>query len=79
MMVFNVIYIYAAEYVPSKVRGFAVGMGSAASRLGGIATPYVVLFLHRGNLSSPYWFFAATCLIGSIAAFLLKPLGKHID
>ena len=71
--------MYAAEYVPSKVRGFAVGMGSAASRIGGIGTPYAMVFLHRATLSSPYWFFSVSCIIGSIAAFVLQPVDKHIS
>ena len=78
-MVFNVVYVYAAEYVPSTVRGFAIGMGSAASRIGGISTPYAMVFLHRANLSSPYWFFAVSCVVGFVASLILSPVRKTIS
>jgi MFS family permease len=75
---FNVIYVYAAEYVPSKVRGFAIGMGSAASRVGGIATPYAMVLFHRSNIASPYWFMVVSCTVGLISSLVLKEVDKNM-
>ena len=75
---FNVIYVYAAEYVPSKVRGFAVGMGSAASRIGGIVTPYAMVLFHRSHIASPYWFMVVACVVGLVASCVMQEVGKHM-
>ena len=75
---FNVIYIYAVEYVPSRVRGFAVGMGSGASRIGGIATPYLMVVAHRTHLANPYWIFVGLSVVGLIATLVLKEVDRQM-
>ena len=75
---FSVIYIYTVEYVPSRVRGFAVGVGSAMSRIGGIATPYAMVLFHRANLSSPYWFMFGTCAFGLVSSLIMKEVDQKI-
>ena len=77
-VVYNVIYVYAAEYVPSKVRGFAIGMGSASARIGGIATPYAMVLLHRSHIALPYWFMVGACTVGLMASLVMVEVGKHM-
>jgi MFS family permease len=75
---FSVGYIFAAEYVPSSVRGFAIGMSSATARLGGIATPYAMVLFHRTYIGSPYWFIAGACILGFIATWIVNEVSKHM-
>ena len=69
---FSVIYIYTAEAVQTEVRGTAIGVGSAMSRLGGIATPIVTSTLHNVSIAAPYWFFLAASLSGLAAGLCLR-------
>ncbi len=39
--VFQAIYVYTPEVYPTRVRAFALGVCSAAARLGAISTPYI--------------------------------------
>ena len=71
------IYIYTAEAVPTHVRATAVGVGSAMSRIGGMATPIVTSTLHATDIAAPYWFFFAASLSGLAAGWMLRGVGGN--
>ena len=78
-MAFGVVYIYTAESVPSRVRGTAVGFGSAMSRVGGMITPYATIALHNLDVGAPFWFFMATSAVGLLCSLMLDKVRTDIS
>ena len=67
-----------AELTPTIIRSTAVGLGSTASKVGGLAAPFIVGF---ENFKSyiPLIVFGGSSLIGGIlAAFLPETLGARL-
>jgi OCT family organic cation transporter-like MFS transporter 4/5 len=44
---FSVIYMFTAEIYPTNIRNTAVGTFSMTARVGGIAAPYIALYLPK--------------------------------
>lgn len=78
---FGVVYVYTGEAYPTEERASGLGMGSAASRVGGILTPFTSELALARSFHAPFQAFAAVSFLGAIAAFFLpSPTaspGKH--
>jgi MFS transporter, OCT family, solute carrier family 22 (organic cation transporter), member 4/5 len=75
---FALLFVFTTELFPTVVRSAALGANSAAARVGGIASPLVVLFaeaMHAGWLSFVI-FGAAAVLAGTLHSIqhLSEPL-----
>ncbi|XP_078688676.1 organic cation transporter protein-like [Branchiostoma floridae x Branchiostoma belcheri] len=67
---FSVIYVWTAELYPTVVRNVGVGASSMWSRVGGIASPFVMLSEQVwGPL--PYLIFGGLSVVAGLAALLL--------
>jgi len=47
---FAVSFNYVAECYPTHLRGFAVGLGSSAARIGGLIAPQIVLLKYTSPI-----------------------------
>lgn len=75
---FAVIYVYAAELYPTVVRNIGMGVATLASRIGGIASPFIVL-LAEYDKTLPMMVFAGTALVaGVIGLKLPETKGKSL-
>lgn len=65
----GLIYLYAPELFPTRMRAWATSTGSAASRLGSILAPIAIgaLLQARLGLMSVFALLAVACLVGFIA------------
>jgi len=71
---FNLTYVYTIELYPTNIRNSAVGICSTIARFGGIAAPWIGVYLpDQGSLPGwvPLFIFGMTAFIGGSLALLL--------
>lgn len=74
----NITYLYPVEIFPTKIRATAMGISTAASRIGAILGVFVFpLLLQYISLSFGLIFFASFETIGLLVTFLLAPETKN--
>ena len=79
--VFLVIFPYTLELYPTLVRVTGLGMSSSFGRIGGVAMPWVSLFLFQISPKLPYLGFAVLAGVGIWCSFKLKydTTNKELD
>merc|ERR1719495_1187883 len=75
---FSVVYMYAAELFPTKVRNTVVGMCSMSARVGGVLAPQVVQFLPTVSSEEAPMILIGSCalLAGFLTLLLPETLGS---
>merc|ERR1711892_1357784 len=75
-----IVYIYTAELYPTLIRSTAVGSCSVMAKLGGLASPYIALYLPTvASVASPYYVLGSLTLFGGLLALLLpETLGSKL-
>ncbi|KAK3264475.1 hypothetical protein CYMTET_26789 [Cymbomonas tetramitiformis] len=68
--VFDAIYVYSAEVFSTEIRGSAVGLCSAAARMGAMLAPQVLVLL---GLASMYAVFGLVAILASITCWAALP------
>lgn len=71
---FNITYMYTAELYPTNIRNSAMGICSTMARFGGIASPWIALYLpSQGSIPEwvPYTVFGVLGSLGGILALFL--------
>lgn len=75
-------YAYTPELYPTKVRSTGVGFAASFGRVGGVIAPFLVgwLVAREVAISSIFWLFFVTVLIGAIAVLWLgtETKGKEL-
>lgn len=75
-------YAYTPELYPTKVRSTGVGFAASFGRIGGVIAPFLVgwLVAREVAISSIFWLFFVTVLIGAIAVLWLgtETKGKEL-
>jgi len=75
-------YAYTPELYPTKVRSTGVGFAASFGRVGGVIAPFLVgwLVAREVPISSIFWLFFVTVLIGAIAVLCLgtETKGKEL-
>lgn len=75
-------YAYTPELYPTRVRSTGVGLAASFGRIGGIIAPYLVgiLVARETSISSIFWIFFVTIIIGAVAVFWLgtETKGKEL-
>jgi len=77
---FNLTYVYTIELYPTNIRNTAVGLCSTMARFGGIAAPWIGVFLpEQGSLPEwvPLFIFGLTAFIGGSLALMLPDTIGH--
>ncbi|WMT43524.1 MFS transporter [Paenibacillus sp. D2_2] len=76
-------YAYTPELYPTKVRSTGVGFAASFGRVGGVIAPFLVgwLVAREVAISSIFWLFFVTVLIGAIAVLWLgtETKGKELE
>lgn len=76
-------YAYTPELYPTKVRSTGVGLAASFGRVGGIIAPYLVgmLVARQVAISSIFWLFFVTIVIGAVAVLWLgtETKGKELE
>ena len=67
---FAICYLYMAELFPTQIRSTAVGLGATASKIGGLAAPFIA-GLQTFESYIPLIVFGASSVIGGILAVVL--------
>lgn len=67
---FSLVYIYAAEVIPTPLRSVGVGVCSTAARVGGILSP-LILLLDEVWKPLPLIIFGSSAIIGGLLVLLL--------
>jgi len=76
---FSVIYMYTAEIYPTNIRNTAIGTFSMTARIGGIAAPYIALYLPHVMAELPMLLMGGSALLGSILSLVLpETLGSAL-
>jgi len=76
---FSVVYMYTAEIYPTIIRQTAIGCCSMVARLGGIAAPYIALYLPDIQKELPMLILGGSSVIGGLMAFALpETLGSNL-
>merc|ERR1711892_909646 len=66
---FAIVYMYTAELYPTLIRSTAVGSCSLMARIGGMASPYIALYLPTvASTASPYYVLGSLTLFGGLLA-----------
>jgi len=77
---FNLTYVYTIELYPTNIRNTAVGICSTMARFGGIAAPWIGVYLpDQGALPEwvPLFIFGLTAFIGGTLALILPDTIGH--
>lgn len=75
----NITYLYPVEIFPTRIRATAMGISTAASRIGAILGVFAFPLLINGlNISAGLLFFAAFEFIGLFVTVLLAPETKNM-
>jgi len=75
----NITYLYPVEIFPTRIRATAMGISTAASRIGAILGVFAFPLLINGlNISAGLLFFAAFEFIGLVVTVLLAPETKNM-
>lgn len=61
MTVFQVVYVYAPEALPTSVRAFGMGIGNAAARVGGMICPFFAVSMVKSGLPGVAVLLFAVC------------------
>ncbi|GMH42232.1 hypothetical protein BSKO_10151 [Bryopsis sp. KO-2023] len=73
LLSFSVLYAYTAEYYPTSMRSFSLGLSNVWSRLGGLVAPFVaVSMVDGGHKSAAEVMLIALCGITAIATMFLQ-------
>ncbi|WP_297216850.1 MFS transporter [Thermoplasma sp.] len=73
----NLTYVYPVEIFPTRIRGTAMGIATAASRIGAILGVFAFpLIIHSVGMSSGLLFFAIFEFVGFIVTVTLAPETK---
>jgi hypothetical protein len=73
--VFNVIYIYSPEAIPTSIRSTVMGILFVASRIGAMSVPTVLRVINH-----PPFFFAILAIVsGYLCTFLEETLGAELE
>eukprot|EP01052_Picozoa_sp_SAG31_P044695 SAG31_NODE_7886_length_1573_cov_1.398915_3_plen_153_part_00 len=77
---FQLVYLYTSELFPSDVRSTAMGMGSAAARIGLMTTPYVAQVLDNFNLYVAMAVYAFVCFAAAavVRSMPLETYGRRM-
>ena len=78
---FNLLYIYSAEFYPTKIRGIGIGMAAANARIAGILTTSCSTLLSDLFVHLPYIIFTCVDAFGFVAVLLLdlETLNRSLD
>jgi len=68
---FNVVFVYACEAYPTKIRSMGVGLGNSFTRLAAILTPFMSQFLFDIHVMLPFIFYAFGGILGVIFCIAL--------
>ncbi|XP_071800949.1 organic cation transporter protein-like [Asterias amurensis] len=68
---YAIVYLYAIELFPTPVRNVGVGMGSFVSRIGSIASPYVLYLGDVTFFQFPFLVFGSFALLAGVSTLLL--------
>jgi len=77
---FNLTYVYTIELYPTNIRNSAVGICSTMARFGGIAAPWISVYLpDQGSLPVwvPLFIYGITAFIGGSLALILPDTIGH--
>ena len=67
---FAICYLYMAELFPTLIRSTAVGLGSTASKIGGLAAPFIAGLATFENYI-PLIVFGSSSVIGGVLGVIL--------
>ena len=68
---FCVMYVYACEAYPTKIRSMGVGLGNTCARFAAILTPFISQFLFDIHEVLPFIFYAFGAILGVIFCIAL--------
>jgi len=70
---FSVLYVYTPELYPTTIRSFALALCNAFSRLGGLAAPFVTVYLvEKGHTRTAVTLLSMLCFAAALGASVLK-------
>lgn len=78
---FEFIYPFTSELYPTNCRATGLGFASAASRIGGIMMPWIIVFTLDINATAPFIVFGIACLAAAALVAMLPydTAGKELD
>lgn len=68
---FTVVFVYACEAYPTKIRSLGVGTGHSFTRMAAILTPFIMQFLFDFYHKLPFIFFIFGSITGILSCFAL--------
>ena len=75
---FNVIYVYACEAYPTKIRSMGVGLGNSCTRIAAILTPFISQFLFDIDEKLPFIVYGIGGGIGVAVCIMLPYETRHL-
>lgn len=77
----SIIYPYTTELYPTRFRSTGLGFSSAASRIGGMIMPWIIVETLKNHPKTPFLTFGIACAIGGLACAMLPydTTGKALD
>lgn len=82
MAAFTILYVFAGEIYPTKIRSSGLGVGNAFARVGGITCPlFAVTLIETGHHTFGVLFFVAIACVAVTASSALgvETTGKQLD
>ena len=78
---FEFIYPFTSEIYPTNCRASGLGFASAASRVGGIMMPWIIVLSLDVSATTPFIVFGIACLLASLLVAWLPydTTGKELD
>lgn len=77
---FCVLYVFTPEQYPTHVRSFGLALCNSFSRFGGLAAPFVTVYLvEQGRSGAAETLLGTLCLLAAVAATLLPHETKGRD
>ena len=68
---FNVMFVYACEAYPTKIRSMGVGLGNSCTRFAAILTPFLSQILFDYNEFLPFIFYTFAAFLGVFCCYIL--------
>lgn len=68
---FNVMFVYACEAYPTKIRSMGVGLGNTCTRFAAILTPFISQFMFDCYEKMPFFGFGVGAVLGVVACLAL--------